>query len=404
MNKKSMVLLVIIILLLGWLVASSVTSFQDITVGNTQSTNPGGSGTGTGTGSGGSGTGSGSGGSSSSGGSGSGISYNGFPFSLNFSGFFHFPSLKFPNFNFSLNFSGWKFPFNLSFFGSLFGLHGSKGGTGGSGGSGGSSGSKGSGTQGTGNGGKVNPILPIVLNPIILIIIVAIISIVLAFTVVTHAKRNRDSSRKDADKDEILVPEIVTENSKESQKSRQELMDLANGEMITGFTGWSSAYGLIHPPIPEDLPLIWQEKDPIAIKVAEDSELAYPSGSVKSRDGVYSLNLRDRCSLIKAVRGDMEDSIILRASDYSEDIRRFFLLNFVNSKTGIDPGMTAREIIAKMKPVGSESQNMEYYDNIVSAYERSYYGYKKVMRDEFESYLRNLARLNDPKIIVCAGI
>ncbi|EQD33699.1 hypothetical protein B2A_13022, partial [mine drainage metagenome] len=102
-------------------------------------------------------------------------------------------------------------------------------------------------------------------------------------------------------------------------------------------------------------------------------------------------------------REDQEDSIIVRASDYSEDVRRFFLLNFINSRGGIGPGMTAREIIAKMKPVGSEKQTTEYYDSIVTAYERSYYGYKSIMRDEFESYLRNLSRLDDPKIIVCAG-
>ena len=78
MNKKSRVLRVIIILLLGWLVVSSVTTFQELTVGKTQSTNPGGSGTGPG--SSGSGPGSGSGGTGGSGGSGSGSGFSGFSF------------------------------------------------------------------------------------------------------------------------------------------------------------------------------------------------------------------------------------------------------------------------------------------------------------------------------------
>jgi flagellar basal body-associated protein FliL len=405
MNKKSLVLLVIIILLLGWLVASSVTTFQELSVGKTQSTNPGGSGTGPG--SSGSGPGSGSGGTGGTGGSGSGssfsgFSFGGFPFSLNFTGFFHLPSFNFPHFNTSLNFTNFHFPFNLSFLGSLFSLHGGKGGTGGPGGSGGSSGNSGTGNTGTGTGGQVNPILPIILNPIILIIIVAIVSVVLAFTVVTHARKNRDTSQNKDEQEEVLEPVIIPENAEKETKSREELMDLQRGETIASLSGWKSPSGLIHPPIPADLPLIWQKSDTFNLMVEPGSQLIY-SEAKQVQNGAYALKFQDRCNLIKATREDEEDSLLVRAIDYSEDIRRFFLLNFVNYNMSASPSMTAREIIAKMKPIGSGASGSSNYDDIVSAYERSYYGYKKVMRDDFEQYLRNLSKLNDPKIIICAG-
>ena len=405
MNKKSLVLLVIIILLLGWLVASSVTTFQELSVGKTQSTNPGGSGTGPG--SSGSGPGSGSGGTGGTGGSGSGssfsgFSFGGFPFSLNFTGFFHLPSFNFPHFNTSLNFTNFHFPFNLSFLGSLFSLHGGKGGTGGPGGSGGSSGNSGTGNTGTGTGGQVNPILPIILNPIILIIIVAIVSVVLAFTVVTHARKNRDTTQSKDEQEEVLEPVIIPENAEKETKSREELMDLQRGETIASLSGWKSPSGLIHPPIPADLPLIWQKSDTFNLMVEPGSQLIY-SEAKQVQNGAYALKFQDRCNLIKATREDEEDSLLVRAIDYSEDIRRFFLLNFVNYNMSASPSMTAREIIAKMKPIGSGASGSSNYDDIVSAYERSYYGYKKVMRDDFEQYLRNLSKLNDPKIIICAG-
>jgi hypothetical protein len=406
MNKKSLVLLVIIILLLGWLVASSVTTFQELAVGKTQSTSPGGSGTSPGTG--GNGPGSGPGGSGGGGGSGfPGFSFNGFPFSLNFSGIFHFPSLNFPHFNnsFNFNFTNFRFPFNLSSFGSLFGLSPGKGGNsgnGGSGGPGGSTGNSGKGSTGQGNGGQVNPILPIILNPIILIIIVAIISVVLAFTVVTHARKNHDSSQRKDREEEILEAVIVPEQVKDATKSREELMDLQRGEVIAGISGWKSASGLLQPPIPSDLPLIWQKSDTLNMKVEEGSHLTLPAGLKQDAEGIYALRFQERCNLVKAVREDEEDSLMIRAIDYSEDVRRFFLLNFVNYNTRIQPSMTAREIIAKMKPIGSDPA-ISSFDDIVFAYERSFYGYKKVRRDDFENFLRNLSKLDDPKIIICAG-
>ncbi|MCL4452411.1 MAG: hypothetical protein M1327_07310 [Candidatus Thermoplasmatota archaeon] len=408
MNKKSLVLLVIIILLLGWLVASSVTTFQELAVGKTQSTSPGGKGTGSTTGGSGPGSGSGSGGGGGGGFGFSGLSFNGFPFSLNFSGIFHFPSLNFPHFNISYNFSNFRFPFNLSSLGSLFGLGSGKGGNSGNGGSGGpggpggSSGNTGKGGTGQGKGGQVNPILPIILNPIILIIIVAIVSVVLAFTVVNQARKNRDASSRKEDQEEILEAVIVPEQVKDATMSREELMDLQHGEVIAGISGWKSIRGLLHPPIPSDLPLIWQKSDTLNMKVEEGSYLTLPAGLKQNAEGVYALRLQERCNLVKAVSEDEEDSLLIRAIDYSEDVRRFFLLNFVNYNTQAQPSMTAREIIAKMKPIGSISGTSSY-DEIVSAYERSFYGYKKIRRDDFENFLRGLSKLDDPKIIICAG-
>jgi len=231
---------------------------------------------------------------------------------------------------------------------------------------------------------------------------VAIISVVLAFTVVTHAKKNRESSQHKDEQDEILEPVIIPEDIRNDTKSREELMELQRGEAIAGLSGWKSASGLIHPPIPTDLPLIWQKSDPFNVLLEEGSQLTYPVVQ-PNKEGSYAIKFNDRCNLIKAVREDREDSLVIRAIDYSEDVRRFFLLNFVNYNSLASSNMTAREIIAKMKPVGSGEKGSSNYDDIVSTYERSYYGYKKVRREDFEQYLRNLSKLNDPKIIICAG-
>ena len=407
MQKKSLVILVVIIVLLGWLVASSVQSFQQITTGNNNTSTPGGSGN-SGTGSPGSG-GTGSNGNGGNGNGGSGFSgfsgfggFSGWPFSLNFSGNFHFPSFNFPKLNLSfLNFSFPKFNLNLS---SLNPFGGGGGGGKGTGtGSPGAGNGKGSGTGSSNGGNTIQKIIPFVLNPYIIIAIIAVVSVVLAVTVLRQQNRKSNSSEKKKEEEVLeveLQPDIAPDNNKTMNPGSQ--LPLENHEKISSIQGWGERKQLILPDIKEDLPLIWALDIPISVKVPEKSELVIPMNLSRNSDGEYSLTFSDRCTMVKAANGRLTDIKWFRAVDYSDDIRKFFHMNFMDENSSVKDSTTPRELIEKIIKVSDPSVSTQL-EIVLESFERSFYGHKPVGRSDYERYLRGLASsVPNAKIIICS--
>ena len=409
MQKKSLVILVVIIILLGWLVASSVQSFQQITTGNNNTSTPGGSGN-SGTGSPGSGgTGSNGNGGSGNGGSGNGGSgfggfggFSGWPFSLNFTGNFHFPSFNFPKLNLSfLNFSFPKFNLNLS---SLNPFGGGGGGSKGTvTGSPGAGNGKGSGTGSSNGGNTVQKIIPFVLNPYIIIAIIAVVSVVLAVTVLRQQNRKSNSSDKKKEEEILeveLQPEIAAGNNKTMNPGQQ--LPLENHEKASSIQGWGDRKQLILPDIKEDLPLIWALDIPLSVKVQQKSEIVIPMNLSRNSDGEYSLTFSDRCTMVKAADGRMTDIKWFRAVDYSDDIRQFFHMNFMDENGSVKDSTTPRELIEKIIK-GSDPSVSTQLEIVLESFERSFYGHKPVCRTDYERYLRSLASsVPNAKIIICS--
>ena len=412
MQKKSLVILVVIIILLGWLVASSVQSFQPITTGNNNTSTSGGTGnSGTGSpgtgGTGGQGSGGNGNGGNGNGGSGFGGSgfggfggFSGWPFSLNFSGNFHFPSFNFSKLNLSfLNFSFPKFNLNLSSLNPFGGGGGGKG----TGGSPGSGNGKGSGTGSSSGGNTLQKIIPFVLNPYIIIAIIAVVSVVLAVTVLRQQNRKSNSSEKKKEEEVLEVemqPDIAQADDKEKKASSQ--LPLENHERVSSLHGWGKAKQLILPDIKEDLPLIWALDIPLSVKVPEKAELVIPMNLNRNADGEYSLTFSDRCTLVKAADRRMTDIKWFRAVDYSDDIRKFFHMNFMDENSSVKDSTTPRELIDKIIK-GADPSVSRQLEKVLESFERSFYGHKPVSRSDYEGYLRSLASsLPNAKIIICS--
>ncbi len=399
LNRKSLLILVVVVLLLGWFVVSSVNSFHQLFPGNNNTSNTGGS-TGSSHSSGSTGTG--------SGGSGSGFSgFGGLPFSWNFTGGFHFPNLTLP----PLNLSNVHLPFNITFPG-LFGSgsNGNNGtgaggtsGSGSGGGGSGSSGSSGTGGTSTNNGGNSAPIIPFKINPVILIALLAVVAALIAFATVRHVHSTR-SAKQDKEEETPEDALALAESTDGSNPQSYDSTALTGKEVISSFSGWGGTTKLIHPDIKPELPLIWGSEDPLKISVEEKAQIIVPASLERGESGDYTVTFADRCNLISAKERRSSETIWLRAVNYSEDVRRFFLLNFVNAGQE-NRYLTARELISGLKrnASGAEVRDVGSLDAVLKAFEKSFYGKKAVSRSEFEDYMLRLSSgLPDAKIIVCS--
>lgn len=393
MKGKNLAVLLVLMLLLGWLVASSVSSFQEIIPGSnstgTGSSGSGGSSTGTGSGS----------GLGGSGGGGSGFNF-GFPFNLNFSGNFKLPqlNLSLPHFNLTFpnfNFSWFKFPFKFGFFNTSH--LGTLGGNGTGGGSSGG-GSSGTGTSPT----HSNPVSPLKIDPVILIALIVAVAALLSILVVRQVmsqKRDKKGERKE--EEEILPGEIAAEeNPTETESS--EPQHIGPHEKIVAYSGWDPGNGLIGFEIDSKLPLVWQKTRPLKFSLAKGAKLKEPDSPEMDSENSYSYTPVNTCTLFNAKTLTLEDRLWVRAVTFENEVRKLFLLNFGSSVENFK-NMTSREIMAKIIAGQKAIKDVKALETLISIYERTFYGKKKPQKPEFETFLLSLhLALEEAKIVICA--
>ena len=398
LKGKNLIVLFALMLLLGWLVASSISSFEPLI--------PGSNGTGSGSGGGGggssgSGSGTGSGGLGGSGGSGGGGF--GFPFNFNFTGNFHLPTLNLslPHFNFSLpslNLSIFKFPFKLGFF-NFSNLSGGGGG-------GGNGTSNGTGTPGGGSPGQTSPsppnrIIPFNINPLILVILVAAVAAVLSIMVIRQVISQKTDKEPKEDELEMPLEPEATEGA-QVQELMIDPLSIGPHEKTVPFSGWDPGNGLLGFKIDPALPLIWEKSSPLEFQLAKGAKLKEPSTGKPDSDGMYSYKPIETCTLFNAKTKTLEDRLWLRSVSYQDEVRRLFLLN-MNLVGAKFTSMTPREVMRSLLNTTNKVDHLKDLEQIVNTFERSYYGKKTPLRSEFETFLYSLrGALADAKIVICA--
>lgn len=368
----------------------------------------------------------------------------------------HLPQLKFPS---------WTFPFWGIGLGS-----GSGSGTGaGSGtGSGSANGSgvgdsSGSGSEGSSNQGSVakNTVATttikdqVVIIPseilVIIIIVIAIVSTVAFVSSRSRPKSTKGRKKRKRDFGKWTLPTPLILQSAETQKEEGNTADhgkdsldllISGREFISSFQGWGSQGGFLRPEINENLPLIWElntnlrvdapagssitsleERDEGYGKIAEtgnsvaEKEEGEEEGGVgkkkttaastqKEKNETFSVAFGRTCNLLRgrAPDGRVDDKWI-RAVEYDEDVVKHFRLNLL-SNDELEKAMetkTPREIVEEVERRFPEFVNdKEKLSELTRLFERAFYGRKHFTRAEYELFLKDLSEaLANPKVIIC---
>ncbi len=388
MGYKKAVISIIAVVIVTWILISSLSSVPVV-----HSSSPGsGSGSGGGTGSG-SGPGSGL-------GSGFGFSLPNFNFklpslNLNLGSIFKIPNfhIKWPKFNITLP----PLNFNLT---KANTTSSSSGGGGGHGGHGSSSSVN----------NKVTVLQQIILNPIFLIVVVIAIAAIMsvyAIKSMSGKKPKKKSNKKDGEgkdykksydsrneKNDVLqaVPETKTYSNSES---RNYILKLKN------FMGWEGK-GYIKPEIPEDMPLIWDYESPLDIDIEKNMQINSSDSNLNGNmtHGKIRMNISRGKNMIKGIWDDGSEEKDIVGINIRDDAQKQLTGNLGNDILKSLKNSTLRELENSI-----DFQNMikskADADKLIRLYERIYYGQKRINSNEYYEFLRYLKNaMKDPKMFM----
>ncbi len=388
MGYKKAVISIIAVVIVTWILISSLSSVPVV-----HSSSPGsGSGSGGGTGSG-SGPGSGL-------GSGFGFSLPNFNFklpslNLNLGSIFKIPNfhIKWPKFNITLP----PLNFNLT---KANTTSSSSGGGGGHGGHGSSSSVN----------NKVTVLQQIILNPIFLIIVVIAIAAIMsvyAIKSMSGKKPKKKSNKKGGEgkdykksydsrneKNDVLqaVPETKTYSNSES---RNYTLKLKN------FMGWEGK-GYIKPEIPEDMPLIWDYESPLDIDIEKNMQINSSDSNLNGNmtHGKIRMNISRGKNMIKGIWDDGSEEKDIVGINIRDDAQKQLTGNLGNDILKSLKNRTLRELENSI-----DFQNMikskADADKLIRLYERIYYGQKRINSNEYYEFLRYLKNaMKDPKMFM----
>ncbi len=388
MGYKKAVISIIAVVIVTWILISSLSSVPVV-----HSSSPGsGSGSGGGTGSG-SGPGSGL-------GSGFGFSLPNFNFklpslNLNLGSIFKIPNfhIKWPQFNITLP----PLNFNLT---KANTTSSSSGGGGGHGGHGSSSSVN----------NKVTVLQQIILNPIFLIVVVIAIAAIMsvyAIKSMSGKKPKKKSNKKDGEgkdykksydsrneKNDVLqaVPETKTYSNSES---RNYTLKLKN------FMGWEGK-GYIKPEIPEDMPLIWDYESPLDIDIEKNMQINSSDSNLNGNmtHGKIRMNISRGKNMIKGIWDDGSEEKDIVGINIRDDAQKQLTGNLGNDILKSLKNRTLRELENSI-----DFQNMikskADADKLIRLYERIYYGQKRINSNEYYEFLRYLKNaMKDPKMFM----
>ena len=393
MKRYATVVMILGILLIVWILASSISQIQPMTTSGSSGHTSGGSGSpgsGSGTGGGsGSGTGSGTGAGS---GSGFGIgSLGNFQITLP-KWNFKFPSLNLPKFNLPK----FQFPsFNFSFphIANPFNFSTPSGSGGGGGGSGGTSTPGQSSTSTT-----VAPQLPLISTLIIIIAAIIAAIIIGAYSIKSIAARKKEPDNREEPEE---TPLVMADGEYPDNVTKSSGITMMAGEVEAPIAGWSTGRDLIRPEIRGDLPLIWSDSDPLYLHVPDGSEITLDSEKIqKTEPDSVSVSLGNRCNAIDCRAGRKEERKLIRAINYSDDVAQLFRLNFLRDDSA--DFMTAREIVKNLENSTGRIVNRDSLFRLLDTYEMAFYGKQGLARKNYEDFLDGLkGGLDNAKAIIC---
>ncbi len=381
MAYKKAVIAVVVLLLVTWVLISSLSAVPVIK--NQQQGN------GSGSSSGSSGSGSGSGPST---GSLFGLHFPTINFSLpnlNLGAFmqslFSKLNVKFPNLNLTLPSSN------------LTANSTSQGAAGGGGGNGGSS---------TSNN-HVNPVA-LVINPQLLEVLIILFGMIAAILVVTSVvKKKKKQERKPGGMDED-----GEEHSFDSSEQKENLIingrdrsiNPSESENITvsgikTFNGWKGE-GLIKPDIPYDMPLLAKENENLNVS----SEMPVNSISLNgtpldcNEKTNFSLRIGHGSNQLFANTGDREDHKEVFGIDPIKNSTKQLSVNLGENIINSNTTRTLREM-SKDSSLRKIIKDPEKFNRAIRKYEKLYYGKQNININEYYDFLRYLRdSLYDPKM------
>ena len=388
MGYKKAVISIVAIVIVTWILISSLSSVPVI-----HSSSPGsGSGSGGGTGSG-SGPGSGL-------GNGFGFSLPNFNFklpslNLNLGSIFKLPNfhIKWPQFNVTLP----PLNFNLT---KANTTSSSSGGGGGHGGHGSSSNVN----------NKVTVLQQIILNPIFLLVVVIAIAVIMSLYAIksmSGKKPNKKVNKKNG----------VRKDYKESYDSRSEKNDALQAVSETNthrdddsgnyilklknFMGWEGK-GYIKPEIPQDMPLIWDYASPLNVEISRNMQIDSSDSNLKGNvtEGKIRMTLNRGKNIIKGIWNDGSEEKDIVGINIREDAQKQLTGNLGNDILKSLKNRTLREL-----ENSSDFQNLikskSDADKLIKLYERIYYGQKRINSNEYYEFLRYLKNaMKDPKMFM----
>lgn len=390
MASKSMLIAIGALILVTWVLVSSITTIPQISPGT---------------------NGSGSTGTPGHPGNPGSISSNGTGFSSpvsttsSFNNKFLLGNLSFPSFNipsFPLNLSFFNFslplihfhlPFHLPSFGSFFGfLFPSN--SSGSNSSGSNGGNKGGSTGKTsGNTPSSTFSLPPIITYILIAVMVALVAILGVMSVAKYRRKGSGSQAETFPEEIFIVPDAA---------AKQEDATPGATYSVEAFSGWHTGNDLILPDIPEDLPLVYPEGMPLSLRLRSQTDLHSDSSSLEREgDGSYTSRLKDGCNLFSAAYGDENDEKLIRGVDLRNEFSLLLRINLFGGMSRDVSANTVREIFS-MDEVGSVVRNRQVLENILNMYERSYYGLKSGSIADLQNFLYGIRdSFVQPRIARC---
>lgn len=251
-----------------------------------------------------------------------------------------------------------------------------------------------SGSGGPNGATKSSPYqLPYVITYIVIGLMVAIV----ALTGVSAVSRKKKSTSGGNE----LLPEDVVLSQLDLEAGIEDLfvpLNVRSGK----FMGWSSGNDLINPDIPQDLPLIYPAGMPLSVHMRTNAEFRGNYDLIennKSQD--YRISLHEGCTETSADTGSEKEKKIFRGVNVRDEISLLLKLNLAAGISAESRFRTVREIILSeelRKIIVSDSKLHE----MIRSYERAYYGLKETELGEFQRFLYCIRdTFADARIAVC---
>ncbi|MHB1439793.1 MAG: hypothetical protein ACYCSO_08605 [Cuniculiplasma sp.] len=254
---------------------------------------------------------------------------------------------------------------------------------------------------------KINVIDQILLNPIFLIIIIGIVGAIMAVYLVKNAGKHprKPRNKKEEAKQEYRETfDSRKENmddlpSNAMQENRESISKLPNVINLKNFKGWGGN-GFIQPDIPVDMPLIWQEQDPLNVNVCKAMEInsTDPKFQGTIGEGRFNVSIGIGLNKIMGQWNDGKEEKDIYGINIWNDAQKQMMGNLGMKLMNALRNNTLREIRGSNE-FRNVVENIDDSDKLIRIYERIYYGKKSINIKEYYDFLRYIKNtMKDPKM------
>ena len=231
-------------------------------------------------------------------------------------------------------------------------------------------------------------IVPIIINIDFLIILFSVLGAFMVFVVLRkHTKTNHGKTKKEVRK------KVDTDNALyKSLKEELEFGELNDGQKALfnfeiekiPYEGWGGE-GIIRPHIASDLPLTWDIHNNLEIDRDKGTILELNDEIIESN----ILNIKLGSNKISAVGDHNSQKLKILGVNYEEHVRDTAIINIPEEFARKTNSYTLREIY-NMNEIGEIFATDRKLDKALLTFDRVYYGKKGISREEYETFLRSV--------------